>query len=328
MMPIPSKFIYLAALIGFGLGTLGCNGSGGGGFASGGRGSTKKKAAPTSTSTPGGTSASGSQDAGAVATNPGSSGQVDAGTPSAGNQGFDVLADQAVLENIAATSTEEYLAAALANASDIPFEMGGYYFTNVKEVITRYEFELMALADKYPTLGDFMQSRGADPLAHAEVDDIGKGLALAESFVNDGNLDDIGSDLPSDDGEGETGSADGGSEFYLTGTLDKEAAREAKLMALTFVAIPLHKAAAGSGLYLGNYDNPSGNVIRDCGVSAKKGDGFMSIDWKLDEGCVCGHYPHGCKMAEQAGQPKYCTGAPTPNDVGYDKDCPGTPPPQ
>ena len=276
----------------------GCNGAAGG-FA--GLGSKKQK--------------SNSSNAGGQVT---VSADVSQGSESQGP--FDIDSPE-VLENIAATSTEEYLAAAIESATNDIFDIGGYIISDVKDTLTLYEPELMALADKYPTFGDFIDSRSGDRYAPIDMDGVANGLALAEAFIMSGSLEEAS--LPSDSDQTETTEATNSSDQTIGFSLqkiDREAAREAKLFALTVAAI---RVGTQSGLYLGNYDNPSGNVVKDCmvGVGGEP-KGFMTVDWKLDESCMCQHYPHGCKMAEESGKPKYCTGAPTPNDVGYDKDCP------
>lgn len=226
----------------------------------------------------------------------------------------------AVLEDIAATSTQEYLTAALENASNDSFSIGDHIISDVKDMLTLYESELMDLADKYPTLGDFIDSRSGDRYAPIDIDGVAQGLALAEAFVTSGTLDEasLPSESEQNNGTNAESDADQAAGFFLQ-QLDKGAAREAKLFALTVAAFTV---GSQSGLYLGNYDHPSGNVTEACMIGEGPRSGFMTFDWKLDEGCVCQHYPHGCKVAEEAGKPKYCTGAPTPNDVGYDKDCP------
>lgn len=230
-----------------------------------------------------------------------------------------------VLADIAATSTEEYLAQALANASNEVFGIGGFIFSDVKDTLLLHEAELMALANKYPTLGDFIDSRGGDRYAPIEIDNVAKGLSLAEGFVASGNLDEVS--IPSDNEQTDANSAatDQATGFSLQ-QLDKEAAREAKLFALTVAAIGV---TSQTGLHLGNYANPSEAVRTSCGVVFAMNNlvdmynpSTDPVPLKYSEECMCQHYPHGCKMAEEAGKPLYCTGAPTPNDIGYDPGCP------
>lgn len=128
---------------------------------------------------------------------------------------FETIQSPGFFEAFANLSTEEYLISRIAAASNDTYEVDGFQFSGVKDLLSRYEAEALELAAKHPTMGEYYASLGIYSAADLRLENAASNLARLEAMVQNGEILDQES---AEDGEGiesESGEHDSNSDFAL-----------------------------------------------------------------------------------------------------------------
>lgn len=174
------------------------------------------------------------------------------------------------------SSTLEHFRVAIANVSNDQFSFGFYSFANLKDTLQQFEPEFEELSLKYPSVADFVQSRGLDPYAPIDEDAVDTSLSQLEVTL-------------SNSGVAENTAV---AEAMGSNVDAKQTELESKLFTLAFVA-QSHAGAkasaspAGLGLLCGD-DWLTGQTEAQCEARAHR--------------IHCRRHPDACKAAEAAEQ--------------------------
>ena len=103
-------------------------------------------------------------------------------------QNFAVIQSIGFFEGFARLSTADYFAARIAAATNDTYEIDGYRFAGVKDLLLRYEAQAQALALDYPTMGDYYASLGIYSAADLRLENAETNLARMEALVASGRV--------------------------------------------------------------------------------------------------------------------------------------------